>query len=193
MPKSVAASNSTENRSRIPRGNFFLALWPGAAERRALERLNEAAPPRGRSIHPQDLHLTLAFLGPIEDQRRGCIECLAQRCAAEATDGFELALDRQGVWRRPGILWCAPSEVPDGLAALADKIRAGLPECAIDADPRPYRPHITLARKVHDAPPAATIEPIHWPVSEMVLAAGQRQQPPRYLILHRWPLGAGLT
>ena len=51
-----------------PRGNYF-AAFPASLPEDSLEELRLNAPPRLRWFHPEDLHLTIAFLGPENSSR----------------------------------------------------------------------------------------------------------------------------
>ncbi len=165
---------------------LFLALWPGAAQRLALARVQGALPLRaGRPTHPEDIHLTLVFLGPASPEQRQCAEIAAGRVRGCP---FELTLDRVGSFPRARVLWCGADAAPPALAALVLALRSELAGCGFALDDRPYRPHATLARKA-PALEARTLDPpIRWPVDSFVLACGQEGPPPRYRILRRWSL-----
>ena len=165
---------------------LFLALWPGAAQRLALARVQGALPPRaGRPTHPEDIHLTLVFLGPASPEQRHCAEMAAGRVRGRP---FELTLDRVGSFPRARVLWCGADTAPPPLADLVLALRSELAGCGFALDNRPYCPHATLARKA-PALEAYTLDPpIRWPVASFVLAYGQEGPPPRYRILRRWSL-----
>jgi RNA 2',3'-cyclic 3'-phosphodiesterase len=166
---------------------WFFAIWPDDAVRAALaSRLPELLADGVRPTHPSDFHLTLAFLGPLAPDVLGCAERAADRIHAA---GFDLELDRVGHFARARVLWCAPASPPELLPALVSDLEARLSTCSIAADPRPYRPHITLARKVAAAPPVSEwSRPIRWSVRELVLAAGYGGPGPRYRVRRRWAL-----
>ena len=165
---------------------LFFALWPGTGARRSLEHLRRSLPRHGgREPHPADLHVTLAYLGAIPPARRVCAEQIAGGIRA---DPFELRIDTLGHWRRPGILWCAPSVIPAPLLNLFASLNGGLAACGVTLEPRRFKPHITLARKVPHGLRGAELEAFDWPVSDFVLAAGRQGRRPRFRILARWAL-----
>lgn len=137
---------------------LFLALWPAPAL--LDELLAHAAawtwPARARRTRPERLHLTLHFLGNVP---AGRVPDLSSGLSVHWT-GCELALDRACVWPG-GIAVLEAAQVPAGLAqlhaALAERLRA----MEIPVEERPYRPHVTLARKAHGAEPPA-FEPLRW-------------------------------
>lgn len=165
---------------------WFLAVWPDARVRDALVRQASGAVPRGaRLTHPDDLHLTLVFLGELPPVRRWCVISVADAVEAKP---FALEIDRIGHFARSRVLWCGPSSVPDALLGLVRTLQAGLVDCGIPPERRPYRPHLTLARKVSAYEGRDLPAPVHWPVGELVLAHGVSGARPRYRIHRRWPL-----
>ncbi|RKT46515.1 RNA 2',3'-cyclic phosphodiesterase [Thiocapsa rosea] len=165
---------------------WFFALWPDDAVRAALaSRLPELLPVGARATHPSDFHLTLAFLGPLAPDVLGCAERAADRIRAA---GFDLEIDRVGHFARAHVLWCAPATPPEALPALVRDLQAQLSICGLAADPRPYRPHITLARKAAAMPASDWSTPMRWSVRELVLAAGYGGPGPRYRVRRRWAL-----
>jgi 2'-5' RNA ligase len=169
---------------------LFFGLWPDPAARQRLAALGAALQiPGGRVVHPEDLHLTLQFLGPVPAHRFE--DVLA---AAEQVDGapFELQIASTGFWRRPRIAWCAPLETPPALTALVAGLGRQLAVVGYPPESRPYSPHVTLARKARAAPSGPLPEPIRWLATSFALAASLSvPEPPRYKILRRWPLGSG--
>jgi RNA 2',3'-cyclic 3'-phosphodiesterase len=167
---------------------LFFALWPGAAEREALVGLQRELPSRrGRPTHRDDLHLTLAFLGEIDPERRAGCEAAAGavRCPA-----FTLSLSGIGYWPRPRILWCGTLVPPPPLLTLVRVLTEGLRRCGFPGERRPYAAHITLARKV-PAPRAEEVRHawrLDWPVSGFVLAASTEGPAPRYRVVRDWAL-----
>ena len=139
----------------------------------------------GRDTHPQDLHLTLFFLGELDAERRACVEEAADGVQGDA---FPLVLDRIGSFPRARILWCGASQSPRPLLALVGALNAVLRRCGFGPERRPYVPHATLARKARPLPARDLDHPISWQVSAFVLAASQEGGPPRYRVLRRWAL-----
>ncbi|HSO81248.1 RNA 2',3'-cyclic phosphodiesterase [Thiocapsa sp.] len=165
---------------------WFFALWPDDAVRDAVAaRVPALLSVGARATHPSDLHLTLAFLGPLAPDALACAERAADRIRAAA---FDLEIDRVGHFARARVLWCAPASPPEALATLVADLQEQLSTCGLAADPPPYRPHITLARKAAAAPVSEWPTPIPWSVRELVLAAGYGGPRPRYRVRRRWTL-----
>jgi len=165
---------------------LFFALWPDASVRQALQAAGrQAGAGSGRPVHPDDLHMTLVFLGQVATERLPDVQTVADGIVMRP---FDLAIDRFGWWKRSRILWCAPSRVPEALPGLFDQLQAGLADCGFAPERRPYRPHVTLARKVTQVVPGTLDRPIAWPVDSFALIASRTGgEPPRYRVLKKWP------
>jgi 2'-5' RNA ligase len=145
------------------RRRLFFALWPPAELQAAFYRAGRLAvgSARGRRISADKLHVTLAFLGSVTEATRACCE----RAAAEVSgEVFRLVLDRTGCFRRNGILWLGPSDVPPALPELVRCLNTALGACGFEPESRPFRAHLTLARDVHRCPEERVLEPIVWEV-----------------------------
>lgn len=146
---------------------MFFALWPDEEVRAAIDSFASALPLRGvRPIAPEDLHATLVFLGSITRETRHTLEC--------AVDGlcrrpFALVLDAHGWWRRPQVLWVGASTVPPELAQLVAGLNSAAAELGLETDPRPYQPHVTIARKASQPADMSAFQPIAWKVADFCL------------------------
>lgn len=154
----------------------FVALWPDAPARAAVEALalTVAGRAAGRAMPAMNLHLTLVFIGAIRAEQQPAIERRIAQCLPAASD---LMLDRVETFESKRIAYAAPTELPASLAtaqqALADALRAeGLP---IDA--RPFRPHVTLARHCArdrlGAIAGPLAPPIAWPARRIALVLSE--------------------
>lgn len=102
----------------------------------------------GRFSPRENYHLTLAFLGEIgEAQARDAISTLDAACAGCKPP--VLRPEGLGHFGKPSdaTLWMGISPVPE-LLALAERVREGLAAKGLPFDAKPFRPHITLARRV---------------------------------------------
>lgn len=111
-----------------------------------------AEPPRGvRPVPAAQFHVTLHFLGHVDDAARGLV---TERLARIRHDPFTLVVRGTGVFPprgRPSVLWAgvAPSMALAGLhAAVGREIEA----LGLAVESRPYVPHVTLARLLPGAP-----------------------------------------
>lgn len=165
---------------------WFFGLWPDPLTGAALAaRARPLIPPSSRAAHPLDLHLTLRFLGELDPEALRAAEAVGDAVQA---GHFRLRIDRVGWFPRSRVLWCAPSQAPDALCDLVARLEQALTAHGLPPETRPYRPHLTLARKFRLEGPLVWDEPVLWEASEFVLARGLAGQVPRYAAARRWPL-----
>ncbi len=94
----------------------------------------------GNFTRPENLHLTLAFIG--ESDR--IAEAKAALSAVTAAP-FDLTVGGAGKF---GDIYWAGIEKSPALSSLADSVRTELLKRNIDIDAKPFKAHITLAREV---------------------------------------------
>jgi 2'-5' RNA ligase len=109
----------------------------------ALARRTQAIElPKGRRTAPEDLHLTLVFLGEVAEPTLPHIE----RELSELTfASFPLRLTSLDTFPRAGVLF-AEAEPTRPLLHLQATVAAAMARCGFPPEDRPYHPHITLAR-----------------------------------------------
>ncbi len=177
---------------------LFIALPVEDSVRANLARVGTAADARGVSwVKPENLHVTLAFLGTVEEHRIDDVE----DAAFAATEGFvgPLRLAAQGIGafpndRRAKVLWAGlTGDVPTLIklqAALANELRAA----GFELDDKRFHPHITLARlRVPQPVPnrlARLQEYGEWSVGELqVVESRLHPAGARYVVRADVPLG----
>jgi 2'-5' RNA ligase len=171
-------------------GRYFFALWPDQRVREALYALSKSLPTRGSQHNPLDLHMTLVFLGQVEERQLACIADAADSISAGT---FSLQLDITGYWPRPKILWAGPKALPEPLSQLVSDLNKNLTACGFEPERRKYKPHVTLYRKAAKLDPAPIESPISWHAQDFVLAVSEGGQTgARYRVVQRWPLIAPL-
>ena len=127
----------------------FIALELPAAfadEVAGLARRLEAACD-GRFVPAGNLHLTLAFLGELDEAgTRAAMGALEAACAGTGPVG--LAAEGLGTFGRgrSTTLWLGIRPT-DELALLAKRVREELAAHGLAYDEKPFRPHVTLARR----------------------------------------------
>ena len=177
--------------SDAARRRLFFALYPDAELRKALHEVarRHLTGAQGRLVAVDNIHLTLAFLGPVDEATRHCAEDVA---AGLAGDPFEVVLERLGHWPRPRVLWSAPGSVPAELTRLVEALHEGLALCGVALERRRFRPHLTLARKVARSVETSMHPPLHWRVDHWVLMESRTlSDGVRYEALASWALTDG--
>jgi 2'-5' RNA ligase len=173
---------------REKRKRLFFALWPDAQVRQGFARIaSRTLKRRGRTVPAENLHLTLAFLGAVTAERQHCMENLADNLAADA---FDLVFIHLGHWPGPRVIWSGCEGTPEALLALVAGLRAGMLRCGLEPEIRPYRAHMTLARKASVAPAfGASHDPVEWRVRNFHLVESQTlSSGARYEIVRSWAL-----
>lgn len=169
---------------------LFFALWPEPPLRDALRDIAAALPAtRGRRrVPPENLHLTLLFLGATP---AASVPALLEAAARVDGQAFDFCLDHGGWWRRSGICWLAPRTTPPALPALAADLARAAGDAGLNVHLGKFSPHVSLMRKVLTRPSVPAFEPLSWRAREFLLIESlTRPEGPRYQELGRWPLRA---
>jgi RNA 2',3'-cyclic 3'-phosphodiesterase len=171
-----------------PKRLFFALEIPAPIQQQVIQwRAAQFAPEAGRPIAVANLHLTLAFLGEISEQKQQTLMTLAGRIQQPA---FTLTLDDAGHWPRSRVVWLGSRQPPRGLLQLANLLRAQAARSGCYQSPQPFHPHVTLLRNAaHQV--AIPAPGFHWtfPVTEFVLYSSQFSQGrTQYQPLARWSL-----
>ncbi|MBC7905323.1 MAG: RNA 2',3'-cyclic phosphodiesterase [Rhodospirillaceae bacterium] len=100
--------------------------------------------PGGRWVEARNLHITLRFIGEVED---GLARELHDELATLRLSAFALALDGFGTFGRsaPNHLWAGVEKVPE-LLHLQAKVETMVARLGLPPEGRKYTPHVTLAR-----------------------------------------------
>lgn len=134
---------------------LFVAVNFPARLRQKIARLSrpmqEAGIP-GRWAGPEQIHLTLKFIGEVPaEEVAGITDALVQ--VAASFRPFELAFGPIGAFpspRRPRVVWLGVEPTP-ALRFVKDDVERRLSELGVARESRPYQPHITLGRAPREA------------------------------------------
>jgi 2'-5' RNA ligase len=136
---------------RVPR--LFVALEPPEDLRRALSRLG-ADLTGARPTRPEQLHLTLRFLGELDETTTaGLTEALEDIDQA----AFELTPAGVGCFpnpRRPSVAWAGVQD-SSPLTTLQAAVEAAARACGLAPETKVFHPHFTVARFRQPNPRAA--------------------------------------
>ncbi|WP_456273695.1 RNA 2',3'-cyclic phosphodiesterase [Bacillus sp. AK031] len=151
-----------------------------------------------RWVYPQDLHITLAFLGGTEEEP---LKQATQRIhkATDSFSPFSLKTSNLGVFGSPSsprILWADVSSSPS-LVELRDMVYKACQQEGYELDKRPFNPHITIARKWAGEnqfeedilKPFSLSTPLQFEVQELVLYRTHLDRIPKYEVVERFHLG----
>lgn len=101
--------------------------------------------PGARWTPPENMHLTLAFIGNVEESLFADIDAALAQVRASA---FDITIEGVGDFRRgkaPSMLWAGVAR-NDGLDHLHERVTAALARAGVQPERRKYTPHVTLAR-----------------------------------------------
>lgn len=180
-------------RPTAPKGQrLFLALWPEPGTARRLHGLLPVdRAPAVRVTPLQNLHLTLLFLGNVDATGR---DCLLQRTEGLDARAFELRFERLRGSRRHGIYWVVPDHAPERLLALVEDLRGAARDCGIAVEARPFRAHVTLARRAQALAPRRLSAPLVWaPNSFRLVESRLTHEGASYRRVAEWALSGAST
>ena len=120
--------------------------------RRSIHR----AAPRAtlRWVQPDNLHITLWFLGEVAEERASGLTTVLER--PFRLSAFRVALQGLGTYPpggSPRVVWMGVTDGREALVQLYDELSGRLPALGFEPERRAYSPHLTLAR-VKDVPRA---------------------------------------
>jgi 2'-5' RNA ligase len=130
----------------------------------------------GNFTHPDNLHLTLRFLGEAPPSR---VKDISEAMRSAAGAPFELEIRGAKAFGRNGIV---SAEVDGNLAPLSllvSRLEQSLANAGFAREQRPYRPHITLAREFRATPcrdiSAISHGSLRFTANEIILFESTRQ------------------
>lgn len=143
--------------------------------------------PFARWVHYEDYHITLAFLGFAEESmKQEVVDTMTQLLIDERP--FPLTLNKIGIFgphKKPRIFW-ADVEQSEKLNEVQKKVYRQCVNIGFQLDKKPFRPHITLARKWQgeedfDLEMLTKFEnPLSFTVDEVVLYETHLDKTPKY-------------
>lgn len=159
--------------TELVRAFVALAVSPeqGAALARVQARLR-CLPCRIGWVRPEQLHLTLAFLGERPAAELAAVPELLRRLAAPVAP-FPWRLRGLGYFgspRHPKVIWAGVADGARELCAWQEQLAAELALAGLELEARPFEPHLTLGR-VRAAANAGMIAPALAPFADADLGA----------------------
>lgn len=167
---------------------LFFALWPSDQVRQSIVDVFSAIaiPDHSRFIQPENLHITLHFLGQVESDRRVCLQQVA--CALNDKP-FVVNLDCLGYFTKAKILWMGCQYLPVELVRLHRDLGESLANCGYQSEFHEYKPHVTLMRKCREPLNANNDFVIPWQVDEFALVESiSGSGGVRYQVIEKYPL-----
>lgn len=158
--------------------------------KKSTEKLIETLP-FSRWVHHEDLHITLAFLGNAPSEKlTSAMENV--QATLSGSEGFMLEINKLGIFGKldsPRIFW-ADTKESNELQVVRKKVFTACVDAGFQLETRPFKPHITLARKwIGDKPFQQNLlnvwaelqpEPLLFNVNEVVLYQTHLDKTPKY-------------
>jgi 2'-5' RNA ligase len=162
---------------------LFFALWPDVDIARQLA--NAAAQltlvNSSRLISPKNYHVTLAFIGEVAPSRLAVLQRIGH---AQQAFSCTVVFDTLEFWRKPQVVVAAATDQPSALL----KLSAQLHEALALVPPR-LRAHVSLARKVTQAPVLQAMSPLRWHATSFSLVCSETGgAESAYTVVGTWPL-----
>ena len=152
---------------------LFIAINFNASTRSHLIDLRDelcSRSERGNFSLPENLHVTLAFIGEVSPGKVDRIEAILETITFSP---FEATIDRLGTFAH-GKLWYAGLHGYKPLIQVQQEITHKLASGGFEMDGRKYRPHVTLGRDVMTEAVPWEIEPFGETVTVIDLMKSER-------------------
>jgi RNA 2',3'-cyclic 3'-phosphodiesterase len=162
---------------------LFFALWPDDEVARQLTEIaRELKLESGsRCVNPKNYHVTLAFVGEVPATKLAVLQQIGQSLRAPR---FTFDCDSIELWRGSQVVVAAVGAPPASMLDLCRKLND-----ALEFPPEPLRAHVTLARKVTQAPVLQAMSPVAWrPTSFSLIRSDTGGVESAYTVLDTWSL-----
>jgi 2'-5' RNA ligase len=143
------------------RSFIAVAVPPASAERlRVAQEKLMAVEPKIKWVNPDGFHITLKFLGGVEQSRLQAL----WKAVSGALDGVaRFTMHFQGIGAFPNlnrarVVWAGVTDGADELMGIAKRIEAISSEHGFEPETRPFAAHLTLGRAREPAPNPALAE-----------------------------------
>src|SRR5947208_2449976 len=148
----LAEAGLTKAQIRAASRELGLPTWDAPA---ALRQRPEQLPVKW--VRPENIHLSLKFLGDVEETREPELREALQRAAGSGPEPRPLTLQITGFgvfpdYHRPQVLWAGVTPDP-GLELLQHGVEQAFAPLGFPTEARAFRPHVTLGRAARDARP----------------------------------------
>jgi len=167
---------------------LFFAAFPSPEIRARIASASVALglPEEARLVPPDNYHMTIAFVGEVSREVAVALRLIG---AAVRCRPFEVCFDVYEHWQKPEIVAAVASERPAGLLELHRALHAEIGRHGRRPDPVAFQAHVTLARKVTQAPVLKSISKFSWTARDFQLVRSARSaEGSTYTVVDSWSL-----
>jgi len=169
-------------------GRLFFAAFPTPEIRLALASAAAGLDlcSEARLVPAENYHMTIAFAGEVSREQAAALRAAG---AAVRCPSFEVTFDAYEYWRKSEVAVALASDCPAALLELHHALRAHVDRLGLRADPSAFRAHVTLARKVTQAPVVKPMSRLSLAVRDFQLVRSARSaEGSVYTVVDSWPL-----
>ena len=167
---------------------LFFAVRPDPAVRDAIGEAAQSLSlgTEARLVPRNNYHLTLVFIGEAAVSQLAVLQRIG---ADQAAPALALKFDAFEYWPKPEVVVAVARTIPAGLQTLWQRLHRELATQQWGLDPKRLRPHVTLARKVTQAPVLQAMSSFEWPVRDFSLMRSDTSgHHSVYTVLDTWSL-----
>ena len=171
---------------------LFFALWPDAGTRDRIEKAAAALTlAHGvRRVPRENYHVTLAFVGEAAESQ---IRALLEVGRSQRSLACSVKFDACEYWPEPQVAVAVALETPAAIGELSTRLHVALAgrdaALKISRVEALLRAHVTLARKVAQAPVLQAMSPFCWSARSFSLVRSDTSGPQSvYTVVDTWPL-----
>lgn len=129
----------------------FVAVEIGEEIRKGLSEIITRLKATGTDVKwvaPENIHITLKFLGYIEDTQVAAVSKIIRKAVA-FINSFVVDIRHLGAFpnvKRPRVIFAVAHEDGNNLATIYSRLDEGLTELGIEREGREFTPHLTIGR-----------------------------------------------
>ena len=94
-------------------------------------------------VEPENLHITLKFLGEVEESKIEKLIALVSSAVA-GTGSFNVKFE--GIGKYPRVIWVGTGQGAEELCKIASAVEKNLAKAGYQKEEREFKPHITIGR-----------------------------------------------
>ncbi len=138
---------------------IFFALWPSEKQRQLIDAAIEPckASLAGNWTARENFHVTLVFIVSFAASDIPALQIAAGNIPCPA---INLRFERIDYWARPKVMCLHADFVPNQLIELVRSLESAAATFGFKPEKRPYRPHMTIARRARFFDPVPLAQPV---------------------------------